>query len=212
MGEQIEISQSVRAELTRLIIAAETVESYQNSTKRVYAYKILREAFPDIINRESWRIMSGKDPDITGTLTREQVAAERDQREREAQARANADRALLQQHGRPVCCDGCDEANARTLRRELGLPEWQPGVQEAPGDEEDDEDTPCNHREDGEADGAIMLRCRWCDGVPDEACDHDFSCRNCDICEADHNCSECGTDPNCDHRWQCSECNETVRF
>ena len=62
MGDQMEttaiIERAVDAELTRVVRAAENGQTYRGDTLRVYGYKILREAFPDKVNRGPCRAAS----------------------------------------------------------------------------------------------------------------------------------------------------------
>lgn len=177
MGAELAID----AELTRIVRIAENADSYRHRELRLYAYKILKDVFPDKINQERWQIMSGKVPDTS--LVREggggYTPAE--------------DLALLREHGRQICCPTCNQAWAATLRAELAA-------------QDEPEDDPCDH---GETSGEWLVRCRYCEAARD--CDHaDRSCQDCDRCEAEHDCRDCGSDPDCEHSWYCRECDEQL--
>ena len=193
MGDQMEttavIERAVDAELTRVVRAAEDGQTYRGDTLRVYGYKILREAFPDKVNRESWRAMSGREPDARF----EDMQANRNQ--------ARIDRDFLRQHGRGTCCPDCDRQNAENLRHELA----QPGVRQIPADPPDTEDEPepCEHD--------TVTVCDDCGGRLDRDCAHDHGCPACEDCEYEHNCSECGAEAGCQHVVTCDDCGARLR-
>jgi hypothetical protein len=206
MGDQMEttavIDQAVETELTRVVRAAENGQTYRGDTLRVYGYKILREAFPDKINRESWRAMSGREPDARfdpeERARREREAQQRDDAE---QAQARIDRDFLRQHGRATCCPDCDRQNAANLRHELA----QAAPAQAPADPPDTEDEPepCDHD--------TVTVCDDCGGRLDRDCEHDHGCPNCEDCEYEHNCSECGAEADCEHIVTCDDCGTRLR-
>jgi hypothetical protein len=199
MGDQqgvlihLDPAQAIERELARIVRIAERTHSYQDRILRAYSYKIMREAFPEIINRERWRAMAGKDPDASMDATEQRAAA----RQREA------DVALLREHRRALCCPECDRTNAEALRRELGLQEPPAPVILVAPDEDDPEDEPCAHE--------YTSACEECDGRLDRECDHDYSCPNCERCEAIHNCRECGADRDCYHIVTCDDCGTRLR-
>lgn len=183
---QLDPMQAVEQELTRIVRLAEHTPSYQDRTMRAYSYKIMREAFPELINRDRWRAMVGQDPDVS----------------MDAQ-QADEDRALLRRHGRAICCPACDRDNAQRLRQELGLPAPVAPAQPVFVPEDEDEETECDH---GDGD---YIQCTHCDGRQDEHCDHRFACPNCENCDYEHSCEYCGLEPDCRHEWQCTECDGT---
>jgi hypothetical protein len=204
MGDQMEttavIDQAVDAELTRVVRAAEDGQTYRGDTLRVYGYKILREAFPDKVNRESWRAMSGREPDARFD------PEDRARREREAQQQADADqeraridRNFLRQHGRQTCCPDCDRQNAALLRREMARD--LAAVPDPPPPE--DEPEPCEHD--------TVSECEDCGGRLDRDCEHDHGCPNCEDCEYEHNCQACGAEADCQHIVTCDDCGTRLR-
>jgi len=193
MTDQMEttatIERAVDAELTRVVRAAENGQTYRGDTLRVYGYKILREAFPDKVNRESWRAMSGREPD-------ERFEPQRQEADRN---RARIDRDFLRQHQRGTCCPDCDRQNAANLRQELAR------AAQAPADPPDTEDEPepCEHD--------TVDRCHDCGGMLDRDCEHDHGCPSCDSCEYEHNCSDCGAEADCQHVVTCDDCGARLR-
>jgi hypothetical protein len=215
MGDQMEttavIDQAVETELTRVVRAAENGQTYRGDTLRVYGYKILREAFPDKVNRESWRAMSGREPDARFD------PEERARREREAQQRADAeqaqariDRDFLRQHGRGTCCPDCDRQNAANLRRELAQAAPAQAPADPPDTEEEEDEPGCEHQ---------GVECRECSGTGcggfdrwGDPQDCETNCPSCELCEESHPCRNCGLDPHCDHSWHCDDCAEDVEW
>jgi hypothetical protein len=206
--------QAIDAEIRRIVRLSEgrdQVSTYRNDALRVYAYKILRVAYPDKINRETWRAMADVDPDVSQDPTeRARLQREAQQRAEQAQAQAQTDRAFLRQHNRPVCCAACDRENAEALRRGLGLPEptQAPAHLADDGDEGEDED--CGHED---------VQCRECGGTGcggwdrwGDPVDCSNSCPSCEECEYEHPCSDCGLDPSCTHAWRCEGCDQDVRW
>lgn len=194
MGDQMEttaiIERAVDAELTRVVRAAENGQTYRGDTLRVYGYKILREAFPDKVNRESWRAMSGREPDVS-----------KDPVERaEVVNRARIDRDFLREHGRPTCCPDCDRQNAANLRRDMAR---DPAAVPDPPPETEDEPEPCEH--------TTVSECEDCGGRLDRDCEHDHGCPNCEDCEYEHDCSACGAQADCQHTVTCDDCGTRLR-
>jgi len=173
------------AELARIIRIAENVNTYRHRELRTYAYKIIRENFPERITRERWQEIAGIAPDDSLTTERRTGLI--------------ADRVLLRQHGRALCCDQCDQENARQLREQLG-PVAAP---EAPEHEDDDpeEPEPCTHDD--------VTECERCGGSLDRVCEHEYVCPECDH-EGD-TCRDCGADRQCYHIVTCRDCDVRLR-
>lgn len=176
------VTMAVDAELRRLIRQVETdsaVGRYPLGGRRSTVYAVLRTAFPDVINRETWRGFAGVDPDVSEDP--EEVLRQREIRELAFSLQRREDLALIrsQEPDFRECCEECTQGLADRYRRQgfapvLPIPELAE-VPEVQAPEHVEPEVP-----------ERTCECEYC---TDETCQGD-----CDSCD-DHGCAQCNCGP-----------------
>lgn len=128
VATQDPVATAVDDELRRLIRLAEdraATGRYPLGGRRSTVYAVMREAFPEIINRERWQAFAGKVPDASED-PQEQARAAQERREQEAERirMYEGNLALIRQHNPRylACCHECVARDADEIRARATAP------------------------------------------------------------------------------------------